>query len=101
MRWLRTASVLFILGGGLWAADLNVKVLDPQSAGGRGARVTLYPGGSHTPAGLQNTSAEGLAQFTGLTDGTYDIQVLAPGFAPGNVSTKIPGDAVISINLAI
>ncbi len=59
MRWLRTAVAFFIFVSGLWAADLNVKVVDPQSAVIRGARVTVYRSGSKTPAGLQSTSAGG------------------------------------------
>ena len=61
MRWLRTAVAFFIFVSGLWAADLNVKVLDSQSAVIRGARVTVYRSGSKTPAALQSTSAEGMA----------------------------------------
>jgi vitamin B12 transporter len=100
MRYLRTAVAFFIFVSGLWAADLNVKVLDSQSAVIRGARVTIYQSGSKTPAGLQSTSAEGMAIFANLAGGKYEVQVLAPGFAPETISTEVPGEA-LSVKLSV
>ena len=100
MRYLRTAVAFFIFVSGLWAADLNVKVLDSQSAVIRGARVTVYQSGSKTPAGLQSTSAEGMAIFANLAVGKYEVQVLAPGFAPETIATEVPGEA-LSVKLSV
>src|SRR5579871_1655394 len=100
MRSLRNAVVFFIFVSGLWAADLNVKVLDSQSAVIRGARVTVYQSGSKTPAGLQSTSAEGMAIFANLAGGKYEVQVLAPGFASETISTEVPGEA-LSVKLSV
>ncbi len=100
MRWLRTAFAFFIFVSGLWAADFNVKVVDPQSAVVRGARVTIYRTGSDVPLRVQNTSPEGIVQFSGVADGSYEIQVLAPGFAPETISISIPGETV-TVKLAI
>ncbi|HLH07298.1 MAG TPA: TonB-dependent receptor [Terriglobales bacterium] len=101
MRWLRTVSAFLILGSCVWAADLTVKVSDPQAAVVRGARVTLYRSGSQTPIAIQDTSAEGLARFSGIADGTYDIQVLAVGFAPSKLTTNLPGEAALSVILPV
>ena len=100
MRYLRTAVAFFIFVSGLWAADLNVKVLDPQSAVIRGARVTVYQSGSKTPAGLESTSSAGLAIFANLPGGKYQVQVLAPGFAPETISAEVPGEA-LSVKLSV
>ena len=100
MRWLRTAFAFFIFVSGLWAADFNVRVVDPQSAVVRGARVTIYRTGSDVPVRVQNTSPEGIVQFSGVADGSYEIQVLAPGFAPETISISIPGETV-TVKLAI
>ncbi len=67
------------------AADLKVKVVDPQGAAVAGAQVSLSVTGvatSFTKTAL--TSAEGIATFVGLPSSSYQVQVqvLAPGFAP-------------------
>ena len=100
MRWLRTTFIFFLSISSLWAADLNIKVLDSQSAVIRGARVTIYRSGSQTPAGLQNTSAEGIVSFVNLAAGKYAVQVLAPGFAPQTLTTDVPGES-LNVKLSV
>lgn len=101
MRYLRTLFIFFASVSGLWAADLTVKVTDPQAAVVRGARVTIYHSGSTTPYAFKNTTAEGSAHFPNIPDGSYDVQVLAPGFAPGKASTSVPGEATLDLKLSV
>jgi vitamin B12 transporter len=83
MRALRASLLLFVTVAlpAASAADLKVKVIDPQSAAVAGAQVSLFSKGSDTPLKITATSAEGIATFGELSSGGYQIQVLAPGFA--------------------
>jgi outer membrane cobalamin receptor len=81
MRALRASFLLFVLLAAASAADLKVKVIDPQSAAVSGAQVTLFVTGANPPS-TATTSAEGIAVFGGLPSSAYQLQVLAPGFAP-------------------
>jgi len=83
MRALRASFLLFALLAAASAADLKVKVIDPQSAAVSGAQVTLFVTGANTSSTkIATTSAEGVALFGGLSSSVYQLQVLAPGFAP-------------------
>jgi len=64
------------------AADLKVKVLDPQSAAVSGAQVSLSAKGSDKPPRIITSSADGIAAFGEISSGQYRIQILAAGFAP-------------------
>src|ERR1700678_1758037 len=97
MRALRASFLPFVLLVAASAADLKVKVVDPQSAAVAGAQVSLFasvPSASVTRKLLftTTTSAEGVASFTGLTTeisaDAYQVEVLAPGFAPQ--AEKVP-----------
>ncbi len=86
MRALSASLVLLIALAAASAADLKVKVIDPQAAAVRGARVALLSKGAGVGARVATTSAEGTAVFAGLNPGDssagkFQIQVLAPGFA--------------------
>jgi vitamin B12 transporter len=83
MRALRASFLLFVLLAAASAADLKVKVIDPQSAAVSGAQVTLFVTGANpSSTKTATTSAEGIAVFGGLPSSAYQLQVLAPGFAP-------------------
>ena len=71
------------------AADLKIKVVDPQGVAVAGAQVSLFGTGTGTSLSLSftkiaMTSAEGIATFAGLPSSSYEVQVqvLAAGFAP-------------------
>jgi outer membrane cobalamin receptor len=86
MRALRASFVIFIALAAASAADLKVKVVDPQSAAVAGAQISLLSKGKSAPLKTATTSAEGIATFSELKSsdlsfGAYRIQVLAPGFA--------------------
>jgi outer membrane cobalamin receptor len=84
MRALRASFLIFVALVAASAADLKVKVIDPQSAAVAGAQVTLFADGPTTSLKkAATTSAEGIATFSGLSPSNrVQIQVVAPGFAP-------------------
>jgi vitamin B12 transporter len=98
MRALRASFLLFASLAAASAADLKVKVIDPQSAAVAGAQVSLFSKGTDTPLKITATSAEGIATFAELPPGTYRIQILAPGFAPETEDAATHSD-VITIQL--
>jgi vitamin B12 transporter len=82
------------------AADLKLKVVDPQGAAVGGAQVLLVrPGGSKVLA-TQSTSAEGSVILHLPDDGRYQIQILAPGFAAETVEVSSQTEITVSMRLA-
>ena len=71
---------IVLLSASALAADLTVKVVDPQSASVSGAQVELFTEGSSRPLSIQTTSAQGLAQFRNVPSPVVRLHVLAPGF---------------------
>jgi vitamin B12 transporter len=106
MRTLCAWLLFFVSLAAASAADLKVKVIDPQSAAVAGAQVSLFPKGSDTPLKISATSSEGIATFTELklpelSSDSYQIKVLAPGFAPQNEVITAHSDIVtIQLHLA-
>jgi vitamin B12 transporter len=106
MRALCASLLLFALLSAASAADLKVKVVDPQSAAVAGAQVSLFSKGSDTALNVAATSPEGIATFTDLklgelSSGSYQIKVLAPGFAPQNEDVPAHANAItIQLHLA-
>jgi len=74
--WLAAVSVA-------WAADLHIKVVDPQGAAVSGARVALCRRGEAVPLAVRDTSGDGEARFQidNLSAEGFTAEVLAPGFA--------------------
>ena len=104
MRIFLSFTLLVSLSLAAAAADLKVQVNDPQSATVAGARVTLISG-EHITSALETTSAAGIAIFRQVDAGSYLVQVLAPGFAPQEVTVLVMNDApppvVVSLNVAL
>ncbi|MFZ1927941.1 MAG: TonB-dependent receptor plug domain-containing protein, partial [Candidatus Sulfotelmatobacter sp.] len=103
MRALCASVFIFVFLVAASAADLKVKVVDPQSAAVAGAQVSLFAKGTDIAFKLANTSAEGIASFSALNPGqlessAFRIQVLAPGFAPQTEDVPAHSD-VITIRL--
>ena len=84
MRFFRILTSVICLLAAASAAEIKIKVVDPQSAVVAGAQVMLMPQGSTTPVAVVATSAEGLAVFRGVGASSYRVRVLAPGFAGGD-----------------
>ena len=85
MRVFRVAvfvfGLVFVFGAAASAANLKVKVVDPQSAAVVDAQVLLLRAGEAAVLSAQSTSAEGSVIFRASDSGKYQIKVLAPGFA--------------------
>ncbi len=101
MRFVRTVVVIAFLSLPVFAVDLKVKVVDPNSSAIGSAQVSLLPAEQSTPVGVLITSAEGLVSFTGISDGQYRLQLLAPGFAPQTVDVTVPQASVFTIKLNV
>jgi len=102
MRFLGTFASLVILVASVSAADIKLRVVDPQSAAVSGAQVMLLPNGrdARPPLAIENTSAEGLVIFRGLDTGSFHAQILAPGFAPQMVDLQ-PSAEMTTVKLAL
>jgi len=90
---MRAASAVFlalILSVAARAADLKIKVVDPQSAAVAGAAVSVE-GTAGKGLATQTTSAEGTAVVHVIAPGPYHVKVLAPGFAAETV--EVPAQA--------
>ena len=84
------------------AADIKVKVLDPQSAVVAGAQVALSTTGGKVLA-LGRTSAEGVAVLSTNAGAPYQVRILAPGFAPETreVSTESSSAVEVTVDLHV
>ena len=101
MRAFRASFLLFVLLTAASAVDLKVKVIDPQSAAVSGAQISLFSKGTDTPLKIATSSAEGTATLNELSSGSYQIQVLAPGFAAQTEDVAAPSDVItIQLHLA-
>jgi vitamin B12 transporter len=73
------ALVLFSIPA--WSTDLQMKIVDPNSAPVPEARVELFSPGLNRAVAIETTSAQGLAKFRDIPSGQLRVHVLAPGFA--------------------
>ena len=93
--------VVFFLVTAASAAELKIKVVDPQSAAVAGAQVELFRGDSSVPAAIQTTSADGLAIFRGTDAASYRARVLAAGFAVETVDISLSNSEPITVSLRL
>lgn len=101
---MRVAGALVSLGilfASAFAADLEIKVVDPNSAAVVGAQVSIVPTEGSTPIQSALTSGEGVAAITGLPSGHYRVQVLAPGFSAFSGDVSVPESAAFTALLSI
>ena len=100
MRSIRILfPILLALTSTVHAADLRVRVTDPNNAVITGAHVAVYKDG-HVVA-LQTTTAEGFAIVKGLADAEYSVEVLAPGFAVFTAPVSAHGDTPLDAKLSV
>jgi vitamin B12 transporter len=102
MRFLGVLSGLMVLAAAASAAEIKIKVVDPQSAAVAGARVELFLKGTTTPTALETTSSEGLATFHRIRTASYWLRVLAPGFAEQitEFSSSANEDVMVHLHVA-
>jgi vitamin B12 transporter len=99
MRLAQIVFLILLFSAAALAADLKVRVVDPQSAAVAGAQVELLRDGSTTPVAITTTTGEGVAVFRVREVGDYQVRVLAPGFAPATQS--LSGTEAVTISLRI
>ena len=101
MRFFRILTCVICLLAAASAAEIKIKVVDPQSAVVAGAQVVLIPQGSTILAAVASTSAEGLVVFRDVAAGSYRVQVLAKGFAVATTNLSSDADtATVQLRLA-
>lgn len=91
-------AVLFLVGISR-AAELRLRVVDPQNAAVANAEVVVLDNRA-TTMGVARTSARGEILFQ-LTDGKYRVRVLAPSFAASEQALRVSGDAQQTIQLRL
>ena len=97
-------AVLFllslILSAVASAAELKIKVVDPQAAVVAGAQVSLLHAKGTTVLATQSTSAEGVATLRTADGGPYQLRVLAPGFAAETIEVSSQRELTVGLRLA-
>jgi len=83
------------------AADLKVKVLDPQSAAVPGAQLSLFRPNESKALATRISSPEGTVTFQLLDRGAYTLKVLAPGFAAETVQIPPQPQSELTIHLRL
>jgi vitamin B12 transporter len=91
------AFLVVVLLAAVSQADVRVKVTDPNFAVVPAAEVFLLQPGRSTPLDVQLTSAEGVAVVRGPSQRSI-VRVLAPGFAPQEVSV---GDSQAQVTVQL
>jgi len=100
MRSSVVGFLLLLLSASGFAADLKVKVLDPQSAAVAGAEVWLQRAGEKTIIATHTTSAEGTTSFHTESTASFQIKVLAPGFAEETVGVSKQSELTVNLHVA-
>ena len=98
LSWL---CVVLLFAIPTFASQLKITVTDPHSMPIAGATVSVFVAGTTEAAAIQQTSAEGIAQFDRLSQGKYRVDVLAPGFSPATRDVDVPGNDVTAVQLSI
>jgi len=101
MRVLRVVFWIFFLTSPVLASDLKIRVLDPNSNPVANAQVSLYRSGESTPLALQSTGGDGMVALSGFSDGSYRLEVLAPGFASRAVDLSLPQESTFTVSLVV
>ena len=101
MRSLRFVLVCLAFLAAASAAELKVTITDPHSAAVPGARVALYRATDSKAVAIHSTAADGSTAFHNVSDGSYRVEVLAPGFAAQTVAVTIPATNSLSIKLVV
>jgi vitamin B12 transporter len=101
MRRFRAAISAILLVTSAFAADLHLKVVDPQFAAVGGAQVSLLRENQTSPLQVLTSSSDGTIRVTNLADGSYRVEVLAAGFAAYSANLKLPADANFTATLSV
>src|SRR5438552_18088288 len=97
----RTVVAVTLLSALGFAAELKVKVVDPRGNAVAGAQVSVLRSDKSAPLAVLTTSGEGSVAASGLADGSYQLRVLAPGFAPQTADLTVPQTETFTVNLRV
>ena len=86
---------------GVSAAELKIKVIDPQAAAVAGAQVSLLEQEHAAPITVQTTSGEGIVSLQSVKAGHYRVQVLAAGFAAYDEDVSLPQTSALTVKLRV
>jgi len=102
MWFLRILTSFLVLAAAASAAELKIKVIDPQAAAVARVRVELYVKDTTTPVAIETTSPEGMAIFHPTASASYLLRVLAPGFAEQicEVPSSIDEPLIVQLHIA-
>ncbi len=85
----------------LFAADLTIVVQSPSGERVAGVQVSLFRASGHAGVGILTTSGDGVVTFSNLADGSFDAEVLAPGFAAQTVPVTVPQPEALVLALKL
>ncbi len=97
----RIVFFLLLCSISTFAADLQVRIVDPKNAVVNSARVELLEASSPRVIAVARSSVEGVAAFTNVQTGSYIVRVQAPGFAEAEQKVSVPTDESPTVKLAI
>ena len=100
MRFVHVFVSLILLLASASAADLKIRVVDPQSSSVAGAQVQLLDKSDSSVFLTANTSSEGVAVFRNLREASYSVRILAPGFAEQTLDAA-PAAEIITARLQL
>ncbi len=100
MRRLSFALLVVAFSGAAFAADLKIKVVDPQGAAVAGAQLLLTSRVDGKLLETQTTSATGSATLHPADARLVLIKVLAPGFGPEDVDVSSQSELTVHLRLA-
>ncbi|ABF43483.1 TonB-dependent receptor [Candidatus Koribacter versatilis Ellin345] len=95
-RLLLSCCLLF--PAALFAGELTIHVVDPDQRPVVNANVALY---SSNHSEVRTTGADGAAHFSNVSDGSYNVQVLAPGFAKAEQPVQLPERSDSTVALSV
>jgi vitamin B12 transporter len=101
MRVVRAFVALALLAVPALSVELKLKIVDPNSVAVPGAQVSVFPAGGTTPLTLITSAADGSATVSNLEDGSYRVQVLAPGFAALTRDISLPQSSPLMLQLSL
>ena len=94
-------SVFLLFSAPASAADLKVKIVDPRAAAVAGAQVSLWSNASDKPVKVATSSSEGMVSFGEVPAGSYQVQVLAAGFAPQTIAVAQSHAELMTVELKV
>ncbi|MBV9574412.1 MAG: TonB-dependent receptor plug domain-containing protein, partial [Acidobacteriales bacterium] len=101
MKLFASIACAFSLLSTIAAAQIRIKVVDPQNSPVAGAQVELLPQNSGRPVATGSTSAEGIVIFHEASEVPFRVLVLAPGFAMRQLDLPRISQGVLTVSLRV